>query len=73
MSPRGQFLMSLDTVAHSLPSDAVIATLQREIADRGAPVPLSLDNGSEFRSRAFDAWAADAKRAHREFQRPPAR
>ena len=48
------------TVAHSLPSDAVIATLQRVIADRGAPIRLSLDNGSEFRSRAFDAWAADA-------------
>ena len=48
------------TVARSLPSDAVIATLQRVIADRGAPIRLSLDNGSEFRSRAFDAWAADA-------------
>lgn len=29
------------------------------IATRGQPVRLSLDNGSEFRSRAFDAWAAD--------------
>lgn len=48
------------TVAHGLPSAAVIATLQRVIADRGAPVRLSLNNGSEFRSRAFDAWAADA-------------
>jgi putative transposase len=28
-------------------------------AVRGAPARLSLDNGSEFRSRAFDAWAAD--------------
>lgn len=26
---------------------------------RGQPVRLSLDNGSEFRSRAFDAWSAD--------------
>jgi len=25
----------------------------------GQPVRLSLDNGCEFRSRAFDAWAAD--------------
>ena len=31
-------------VAHSLPSDAVISTLQRVIADRGAPIRLSLDN-----------------------------
>ena len=46
-------------VAHSLPSVAVIATLDAVIAVRGQPVRLSLDNGSEFRSRAFDAWAAD--------------
>jgi len=25
----------------------------------GQPIRVSLDNGSEFRSRAFDAWAAD--------------
>ena len=42
-------------VAYSLPSTAVIAA----IAVRGRPVRLSLDNGSEFRSRAFDACAAD--------------
>ena len=47
------------TVAHSLPSVAVIAALDTVIAARGQPVRLSLDNGSEFRSRAFDAWAAD--------------
>ena len=47
------------TVAHSLPSVAVIAALDAVIAARGQPVRLSLDNGSEFRSRAFDAWAAD--------------
>ena len=47
------------TVAHSLPSTAVIAALEAVIATRGQPVRLSLDNGSEFRSRAFDAWAAD--------------
>lgn len=49
------------TVAHSLPSDAVIATVQRVIADRGATVRLSLDNGTEFRRRALDAWADDAR------------
>jgi putative transposase len=48
------------TVAHSLPSTAVTAALDAVCADRGAPARLSLDNGSEFRSRAFDAWAADA-------------
>ena len=47
------------TVAYSLPSTAVIAALEAVIAVRGQPVRLSLDNGSEFRSRAFDAWAAD--------------
>lgn len=47
------------TVAHSLPSVAVIQALEAVIATRGQPVRLSLDNGSEFRSRAFDAWAAD--------------
>ncbi len=47
------------TVAHSLPSVAVIRALDAMIAERGAPTRLSLDNGSEFRSRAFDAWAAD--------------
>jgi putative transposase len=47
------------TVEHSLPSVAVIAALERVIAARGQPVRLSLDNGTEFRSRAFDAWAAD--------------
>ena len=29
------------------------------MAVRGRPTRLSLNNGSEFRSRAFDAWAAD--------------
>lgn len=43
------------TVAYSLPSVAVIAALEAVIAERGQPIRLSLDNGSEFRSRAFDA------------------
>ena len=46
-------------VAHSIPSVAAIATLEAVIAVRGQPTRLSLDNGREFRSRAFDAWAAD--------------
>ncbi len=47
------------TVAYSLPSTAVIAALEAVITGRDQPTRLSLDNGSEFRSRAFDAWAAD--------------
>lgn len=46
-------------VAHSLPAEAVIAVLTAVIAERGAARGLSLDNGSEFRCRVFDAWAAD--------------
>lgn len=46
-------------IAHSLPSVAVIRALDAMIAVCGQPTRLSLDNGSEFRSRAFDAWAAD--------------
>ena len=37
----------------------MIAALEAAIAVRGQKVRLSLDNGSEFRSRAFDAWAAN--------------
>jgi putative transposase len=46
------------TVAHSIPSTAVITTRGSVIAARGRPTRLSLDNGSEFRCRTFDAWAA---------------
>jgi putative transposase len=44
---------------HSLPALAVITALEAAILERGRPARLSLDNGSEFRSVAFDAWAAD--------------
>ncbi|MBK8057911.1 MAG: transposase family protein [Gemmatimonadetes bacterium] len=54
----------LVAVNHSLPSVAVIAALDVVIATRGQPVRLSLDNGSAFRSRAFDAWAADRGITH---------
>lgn len=47
------------TAAHALPSARVIEALDALIAVRGRPQRLSLDNGPEFRSRAFDAWAAD--------------
>lgn len=45
--------------ARSLPAIAVIAALETVIATRGQPTRLSLDNGSEFRSIAFDAWATE--------------
>lgn len=45
------------TVAHSLPSTAVTATLEAIIAVRGQPTRISLDNGSEFRCQHFDDWA----------------
>lgn len=45
--------------ARSLPATAVIAALEDVIGERGPPAKLSLDNGTEFRSVAFDAWAAD--------------
>jgi transposase InsO family protein len=45
------------TVAHRRPSVAVTAALDAGIAARGAPVRLSLDNGSEFRCQHFDDWA----------------
>jgi len=44
-------------VAHSIPSVAVIEALERLREERGLPEVLVSDNGSEFTSRAFDAWA----------------
>jgi putative transposase len=44
-------------VAHSIPSTRVIEVLERLRAERGLPSSVITDNGSEFTSRAFDAWA----------------
>jgi putative transposase len=44
-------------VAHSIPSLRVIEVLERLREERGLPEVLVSDNGSEFTSRAFDAWA----------------
>jgi putative transposase len=44
-------------VARSIPSVRVIEVLERLGADRGLPEIIMTDNGSEFTSRAFDAWA----------------
>jgi putative transposase len=44
-------------VAHSIPSVRVIEVLEALRAERGLPAVIMTDNGSEFTSRAFDAWA----------------
>jgi len=44
-------------VDYSLPSSRVIEVLERLREQRGLPQTIISDNGSEFASRAFDAWA----------------
>jgi putative transposase len=44
-------------VAHSIPAVRVIKVLERLRVERGLPEVVITDNGSEFASRAFDAWA----------------
>jgi putative transposase len=44
-------------VAHSIPAVHVIQVLERLREERGLPDRIICDNGSEFTSRAFDAWA----------------
>ena len=44
-------------VSHSLPAVRVIEVLERLRVERGLPEVIVTDNGTEFTSRAFDAWA----------------
>lgn len=44
-------------VAHSIPASRVIEVMERLRVERGLPDVIITDNGSEFTSRAFDAWA----------------
>ena len=44
-------------VAHSIPATGVIEVMERLKESRGLPEVIITDNGSEFRSRAFDSWA----------------
>jgi transposase InsO family protein len=44
-------------VAQSLPAHAVTDALEEVIAARGIPQAIQVDNGSEFTSNHFDAWA----------------
>jgi len=46
----------IEVDAH-LPSERVIAALERLAGTRGLPRTLVCDNGPEFTSRAFDTWA----------------
>ena len=44
-------------VGQSLPAQAVTDVLERVIAERGKPRVIQVDNGTEFTSNHFDAWA----------------
>ena len=44
-------------VEASFPAEKVTAYLDRWIWERGKPAALVLDNGTEFTSNHFDAWA----------------
>ncbi len=43
--------------APSLPAEAVTAVLDRALRRSRTPAPITIDNGTEFTSRHFDAWA----------------
>ena len=72
-------------VAHSIPAAGVIEVMERLKESRGLPEVIITDNGSEFRSRAFDSWGsrcearlhstgqAGPERIHRKLQRNPQR
>ncbi len=47
----------LVVAAPSLTAHHVIAGLEQLQAERGLPAAITVDNGSEFASRALDAWA----------------
>lgn len=44
-------------VDHSIPAARVIETLEELREERELPVTIATDDGPEFRSRLFDAWA----------------
>jgi putative transposase len=47
----------------SLGGARVVAVLERLRVSRGLPQRITVDNGPEFRSKALDAWAHQARRA----------
>jgi putative transposase len=44
-------------IAFSLPARKVVEALERVCAERGYPELIVIDNGTEFTSKALDAWA----------------
>jgi putative transposase len=53
----------------SLSGEKVAATLDKIVADRGAPQSITVDNGTEFASKAVDLWAYQSA-VHLDFIRP---
>jgi len=53
----------------SVSGEKVAAALERVLSQRGGPRSITVDNGSEFASRAMDAWAA-RHGIHLDFIRP---
>jgi putative transposase len=53
----------------SLTGEKVAAALDKIIADRGAPQSITVDNGTEFASKAVDLWAYHHA-VHLDFIRP---
>ena len=53
----------------SLSGEEVAGALERVVAERGGPNSITVDNGSEFASRAMDAWAY-RRGIHLDFIRP---
>ena len=41
----------------ALSGEKVAVALERVVSQRGVPTSITVDNGSEFASRAMDAWA----------------
>lgn len=56
-------------VGRSLTGRHVVEVLDRLVRERGAPKYISVDNGSEFTSRALEAWAY-ANKVQLDFSRP---
>jgi putative transposase len=53
----------------SLNGQKVALALSVVVAERGAPISITVDNGSEFYSRAMEAWAYQYN-VHLDFIRP---
>ncbi len=53
----------------ALSGEKVAAALDKIVADRGAPKSITVDNGTEFASKAMDHWAY-SNEVHLDFIRP---